>query len=52
MSWDISLVDDRGHIEGDWNYTHNCNGMIEDAVGDAGLAHSLGSERIVPHMPT
>lgn len=27
MSWDAWLTDDRGHSEGDWNYTHNCNGM-------------------------
>lgn len=27
MSWDAYLADDRGHEEGDWNYTHNCNGM-------------------------
>lgn len=29
MSWDADLTDDRGHNEGSWNYTHNCNGMIE-----------------------
>lgn len=28
MSWDAHLTDDRGHEEGWWNYTHNCNGMI------------------------
>jgi hypothetical protein len=27
VSWDAWLTDDRGHPEGDWNYTHNCNGM-------------------------
>lgn len=27
MSWDATLYDDRGHVEGDWNYTHNCNRM-------------------------
>ena len=27
MSWDAYLVDDRGHYNGDWNHTHNCNGM-------------------------
>lgn len=31
MSWDARLIDDRGHTEGEWNYTHNCNRMI-DAV--------------------
>lgn len=28
MSWSATLFDDRGHIEGEWNFTHNCNGMI------------------------
>jgi hypothetical protein len=27
MSWNAYLIDDRGHYEGEWNYTHNCNGM-------------------------
>lgn len=31
MSWDATLIDDRGHVDGDWNYTHNCNGMIAAA---------------------
>ena len=31
MSWDVSLIDDRGHYEGDWNCTHNVNGMIAAA---------------------
>lgn len=33
MSWNAYLSDDRGHSEGSWNYTHNCNAMIEDALG-------------------
>lgn len=32
MSWDATLTDDRGHIEGEWNYTHNCNRMIAEAL--------------------
>lgn len=32
MSWDATLKDDRGHIEGDWNFTHNTNGMIAAAL--------------------
>jgi hypothetical protein len=36
MSWDATLVDDRGHVEGDWNYTHNCNDMIAAAMAAAG----------------
>jgi hypothetical protein len=31
MSWDADLYDDRGHHEGEWNYTHNTNGMIAAA---------------------
>ncbi len=31
MSWDVDLIDDRGHTEGDWNYTHNTNDMIAAA---------------------
>lgn len=27
MSWNAYLIDDRGHVEGDWNYTHNTNVM-------------------------
>src|SRR5687768_13234721 len=37
MSWDAWLTDDRGHTEGDWNYTHNCNRMIRAALDDAGF---------------
>lgn len=32
MSWDAYLTDDRGHSEGEWNYTHNCNGMANLAL--------------------
>ena len=28
------LHDDRGHTEGEWNYTSNCNRMANDAVFD------------------
>jgi hypothetical protein len=34
MSWDIDLYDDRGHCDGSWNYTHNCNRMIEATLGE------------------
>jgi hypothetical protein len=34
MSWDVTLTDDRGHTEGDWNYTHNTNHMIAAALKD------------------
>jgi hypothetical protein len=34
MSWDATLIDDRGHVEGDWNYTHNCNGMANAVLYD------------------
>lgn len=36
MSWDADLIDDRGHIEGEWNYTHNTNRMIAAALADLG----------------
>lgn len=34
MSWDADLIDDRGHEEGQWNYTHNCNGMANAVLRD------------------
>ncbi len=34
MSWDAYLTDDRGHEEGHWDYTHNCNAMIRHAMGE------------------
>jgi hypothetical protein len=34
MSWDATLIDDRGHIEIDVNYTHNCNGMANAVLYD------------------
>lgn len=37
MSWDASLHDDRGHCEGDWNYTHNCSRMIYAVLEDEGI---------------
>lgn len=35
MSWDADLVDDRGHEEGSWNYTHNCNAMMNLALDES-----------------
>lgn len=33
MSWDAELRSTTSdHIEGDWNYTHNCNGMLAAAL--------------------
>src|SRR5688572_13860735 len=37
MSWDISLHDDRGHTDGSWNYTHNCNGMANTVLAERGV---------------
>ena len=34
MSWSAYLIDNRGHEEGQWNYTHNTNRMA-NAVVDA-----------------
>lgn len=36
MGWDATLRDDRGHVEGDWGYTHNVNRMIAAALEAAG----------------
>lgn len=41
MSWDAYLTDDRGHCEGEWNYTHNCNRMIEEAISALGRSDDL-----------
>lgn len=38
MSWDAELTDDRGHTEGEWNYTHNTNRMINHAFADSSWA--------------
>jgi hypothetical protein len=35
MSWDADLTDADGNTVGEWNHTHNCNGMIEAVLGDA-----------------
>lgn len=32
MSWDATLTDDRGHLEGVWDYTHNVEPMVVDAI--------------------
>lgn len=37
MSWYAWLTDDRGHCDGEWNYTHNCNRMIADALASSGV---------------
>jgi hypothetical protein len=34
MSWDAWLTDDRGHDEGEWNYTHNTNAMANTILTD------------------
>ena len=36
MSWDAWLTDDRGHSEGEWNYTHNCSGRVYVVLDEAG----------------
>lgn len=52
MSWDAYLVDDRGHTEGDWNYTHNMNRMIAEALFSLGCenAFEIGSNHPVAKM--
>lgn len=44
MSWDAHLEDDRGHVEGDWNYTHNTSCMFYAVIREAGID--------LPHDPT
>jgi len=34
MSWDATLTNDHGQVEGSWNYTHNTNKMINAAVAN------------------
>lgn len=41
MSWDATLHDTSGHVYGDWNYTHNCNGMIAAALRESPHAKSI-----------
>jgi hypothetical protein len=36
MSWDAYLTDDRGHSDGEWNYTHNTSPMIYAVLEDNG----------------
>ena len=33
MSWDAWLTDDRGHCDGEGNYTHNVGRMLSVAAG-------------------
>lgn len=61
MSWDAHLIDDRGHEEGWWNYTHNTSSMIYAVLEDAGIelapdtrpcwAHPLTAEGKLTHYP-
>lgn len=44
MSWNAYLHDDRGHLENDWNYTHNCNGMANAVLDPTYEQHSVGEE--------
>ena len=41
MSWDAHLVDDRGFEIGSWNYTHNCNWMIAEALVGLGCVNAV-----------
>lgn len=44
MSWDADLIDDRGHTEGEWNYTHNTNGMANAVLDPEYKQRSVGEE--------
>lgn len=52
MSWDAYLTDDRGHTEGEWNYTHNCNGMANAVLDPDYEQRSVGEEvfRFTQHI--
>ena len=51
MSWDADLMDDRGHCEYETNYTHNCNGMIADAMERAGNERPPDAHPVLPIGP-
>lgn len=44
MSWDADLIDDRGHSDGEWNYTHNCNGMANAVLDENYEQRPVGEE--------
>jgi hypothetical protein len=48
VSWDATLIDDRGHVEGDWNYTHNCNRMIAAALLAKEGVHTPTTSKLSP----
>jgi hypothetical protein len=49
MSWDATLIDDRGHVEIDINYTYNCNGMANAVLyGDYDEQQSTFDEVFKP----
>lgn len=50
MSWDAFLIDDRGHEEGCWNYTHNTNRMIAAALDAAGQPVDVSWWRLLDGM--
>jgi len=39
MGWDAYLHDDRGHQEGDWNYTFNTSRMVYAVLEDEGYEY-------------
>ncbi len=49
MSWDAYLTDDRGHGEGQWNYTHNCNGMANAVIYDGYEQQAVFAEVFKPN---
>lgn len=47
MSWDADLIDDRGHYEGQWNYTHNTNRMMNAALDDTGYERPPNTHAVI-----
>lgn len=50
MSWDAELIDDRGHVEGSWNYTRNTNRMANSALPAGVLAERVTWWRLLDGM--
>lgn len=43
MSWDAYLMGPEGY-EGEWNYTHNCNGMANAVLDESYQQRSVAEE--------
>lgn len=48
MSWDADLFQEFGPALGEWNYTHNCNGMANAVLYDDYEQQSVFEEVFTP----